>query len=102
MTNNDISADKQPNQGVSRRGLLLGAGGIVGGGLVGAAAGYSVASTAATAAPGDLQQPVDVTPGVANTQVTVSHPYGTDTIPFYGPRQAGVVPRSRPTGSILG
>lgn len=27
---------------------------------------------------------------MANTQVTVSEPYGTDTIPFYGPRQAGV------------
>jgi dye decolorizing peroxidase len=33
---------------------------------------------------------VTVTPGIANTQVTVSEPYGTDTIPFYGPRQAGV------------
>lgn len=90
MTNTDNSAPKQPDKGVSRRGLLLGAGGVVGGGLIGAASGYAAASFGAPAAPGDLQQPVTVTPGIANTQVTVSEPYGTDTIPFYGPRQAGV------------
>lgn len=90
MTNSNTSTEKQPSRGVSRRGVLMGAGGIVGGGLVGAAAGYAAAPSGPPAAPGDLQQPVDVTPGVANTQVTVSHPYGTDTIPFYGPRQAGV------------
>lgn len=90
MTNTDNSAPKQPDKGVSRRGLLLGAGGVVGGGLIGAASGYAAASFGAPAALGDLQQPVTVTPGIANTQVTVSEPYGTDTIPFYGPRQAGV------------
>lgn len=90
MTNTDNSAHQQPEKGVSRRGLLLGAGGVVGGGLIGAASGYAAASFGAPAAPGDLQQPVTVTPGIANTQVTVSEPYGTDTIPFYGPRQAGV------------
>jgi len=90
VTNTDNSAPKQPDKGVSRRGLLLGAGGVVGGGLIGAASGYGAASFGAPAAPGDLQQPVTVTPGIANTQVTVSEPYGTDTIPFYGPRQAGV------------
>ena len=90
MTNTDNSAPKQPDKGVSRRGLLLGAGGVVGGGLIGAASGYAAASFGAPAAPGDLQQPVTVTPGIANTQVTISEPYGTDTIPFYGPRQAGV------------
>ncbi|HEY4577205.1 MAG TPA: Dyp-type peroxidase [Yaniella sp.] len=90
MTNRHNSAHQQPEKGVSRRGLLLGAGGVVGGGLIGAASGYAAASFGAPAAPGDLQQPVTVTPGIANTQVTVSEPYGTDTIPFYGPRQAGV------------
>ena len=90
MTNRNNSAHQQPEKGVSRRGLLLGAGGVVGGGLIGAASGYAAASFGAPAAPGDLQQPVTVTPGIANTQVTVSEPYGTDTIPFYGPRQAGV------------
>ena len=90
MTNKHNSAQQQPKTGVSRRGLLLGAGGVVGGGLIGAATGYSAASVGPPAAPGDLQQPVTVTPGVANTSVTVSEPYGTDTIPFYGSRQAGV------------
>jgi len=90
VTNRHNSAHQQPEKGVSRRGLLLGAGGVVGGGLIGAASGYAAASFGAPAAPGDLQQPVTVTPGIANTQVTVSEPYGTDTIPFYGPRQAGV------------
>src|SRR5690625_6087183 len=84
------STDKLPVQGVSRRGLLFGAGGVVGGGLVGVATGYAAAPTGAPAAPGDLQQSVAVSPGVANTTVTVSKPYGTDKIPFYGPRQAGV------------
>lgn len=90
MSDNNNSASKPPSRGVSRRGLLLGAGGVVGGGLVGAATGYSVAATEVPSAPGDLQQAVNVTPGVADTEVTVSHPYGTDTVPFYGARQAGV------------
>ena len=90
MTNKHNSAQQQPKTGVSRRGLLLGAGGVVGGGLIGAATGYSAASVGPPAAPGDLQQPVTVTPGVANTSVTVSEPYGTDTVQFYGSRQAGV------------
>lgn len=90
MTNKNNSAQQKPKTGVSRRGLLLGAGGVVGGGLIGAATGYSAASVGPPAAPGDLQQPVTVTPGVANTSVTVSEPYGTDTVQFYGSRQAGV------------
>lgn len=90
MTNPESASEKQPSSGVSRRGLLLGASGVVGGGLVGATAGYAAASAGAPAAPGELQDQVTVSPGVANTQVTVSHPYGTDAIPFYGPRQAGV------------
>lgn len=102
MTNTSNSAHEQPNKGVSRRGLLLGAGGVVGGGLIGAATGYSAASVGAPAAPGDLQQPVTVSPGVANTQVTVSEPYGTDTIPFYGPRQAGVDTPLQAHGVFIG
>src|SRR5699024_10378057 len=102
VTNNKKSTGEQPQQGVSRRGLLLGAGGIVGGGLVGAAAGYAAAPTGVPAAPGDLQQPVTVTPGIADTQVTVSAPYGTDTIPFYGDRQAGVDTPQQAHGVYLG
>ena len=90
MTNTNDSVQQQPRKGVSRRGLLLGAGGVVGGGLIGAATGYSAAALGPTPAPGDLQQSVTVSPGIAKTNVTVSEPYGTDTIPFYGPRQAGV------------
>lgn len=102
MTNTNESAKKHPKRDVSRRGLLLGAGGVVGGGLVGAAAGYSVASTGAPAAPGDLQQPVTVSPGVANTDVTVSEPYGTDKINFYGARQAGVDSPLQAHGVFIG
>lgn len=102
MTNKKKPAAKQPVHGVSRRGLLLGAGGVVGGGLVGAATGYSVASTGAPAAPGDLQQPVTVSPGVANTEVTVSEPYGTDKLPFYGARQAGVDSPLQAHGIFIG
>lgn len=101
MTNHS-SAHKQSEKGVSRRGLLLGAGGVVGGGLIGAATGYSAASVGSPAAPADLQQPVMVSPGVANTQVTVSDPYGTDTIPFYGPRQAGVDTPVQAHGVFIG
>lgn len=90
MTNTNDPVQRQPHKGVSRRGLLLGAGGVVGGGLIGAATGYSAAALGPPAAPGDLQQPVTVSPGIAKTKVTVSEPYGTDTIAFYGPRQAGV------------
>ena len=102
MTNTHNSAQEQPDKGVSRRGLLLGAGGVVGGGLIGAATGYSAASFGAPAAPGDLQEPVTVTPGIANTQVTVSEPYGTDTIPFHGPRQAGVDTPLQSHGIFIG
>lgn len=90
MTNKDNPVRKKPDTGVSRRGLLLSAGGVVGGGLIGAATGYSAASGESVTAPNDLQRPVSVSPGIAKTKVTVSEPYGTDTIPFYGPRQAGV------------
>lgn len=90
MTNNKTSAKKGSHGNVSRRGLLLGAGGVVGGGLAGAATGYAVAPTGTPAAPGDLQQSVSVSPGIANTQVNVSAPYGTDSLPFYGDRQAGI------------
>ncbi|WP_407643835.1 Dyp-type peroxidase [Enteractinococcus helveticum] len=96
------SAPKQPVLDVSRRGLLLGAGGIVGGGLVGVAAGYSAASVGSPVTPGDLQQPVTVSPGIANTQVTVSDPYGTDIISFYGPRQAGVDTPLQAHGVFIG
>lgn len=102
MTNTNESAKKRPAQGVSRRGLLLGAGGVVGGGLVGAAAGYAVAPTGAPDAPGELQQPVTVSPGVANTEVTVSEPYGTDKISFYGARQAGVDSPLQAHGVFIG
>lgn len=102
MTNKKKPADKRPGVDVSRRGLLLGTGGVVGGGLVGAATGYSVASTGAPAAPGDLQQPVTVSPGVANTRVTVSEPYGTDKYTFYGARQAGVDSPLQSHGVFLG
>ena len=102
MTNKNNSAQQKPKTGVSRRGLLLGAGGVVGGGLIGAATGYSAASVGPPAAPGDLQQPVTVTPGVANTSVTVSEPYGTDTIPFYGSRQAGVDTPLQAHGIFIG
>ena len=101
MTNHS-SAHNQSEKSVSRRGLLLGAGGVVGGGLIGAATGYSAASVGSPAAPADLQEPVTVSPGVANTQVTVSDPYGTDTIPFYGPRQAGVDTPVQAHGVFIG
>lgn len=102
MTNTNKSTEKQPVQGVSRRGLLFGAGGVVGGGLVGVATGYAAAPTGAPAAPGDLQQSVAVSPGVANTTVTVSKPYGTDKIPFYGARQAGVDTPLQAHGVFIG
>ena len=74
----------------------------MGGGLVGAATGYAAASTTAPTSPGALQQAVNVIPGVANTQVTVSQPYGTDTIPFYGPRQAGIDTPQQAHGVYIG
>ena len=97
--------------GTSRRGLLLGAG-AVGGGLLGTARGYGAghtsASTApgASAAPGAGASPSEVMgdtgiegdvgragwaePGGQAARVAVSSPVGTDTVPFHGPRQAGV------------
>ncbi|MDN6500023.1 MAG: hypothetical protein L0K44_09820, partial [Yaniella sp.] len=90
MTDRQDSADKQPTRHVSRRGLLLGTGGFIGGGLVGAAATYAAAPTRAAIAPDAIQPAVTVSPGIANTKVTVSEPYGTQKLPYYGPRQAGV------------
>ena len=97
--------------GPSRRGLLLGAG-AVGGGLLGTALGYGAghasASTAPgpSAAPGAGASPSEVMgdtgiegdvgragwaePGGQAARVAVSSPVGTDTVPFHGPRQAGV------------
>ncbi|NWN88284.1 MAG: Dyp-type peroxidase [Micrococcaceae bacterium] len=102
MTNNKKSAKQRLSKDVSRRGVLLGAGGVIGGGLVGAAGGYSVASTGAPAAPGELQQTVSVSPGVANTKVSVSQPYGTDTVSFYGARQAGIDSPIQAHGIFIG
>ena len=102
MTNNKKSAKQRLSKDVSRRGVLLGAGGVIGGGLVGAAGGYSVASTGAPAAPGELQQTVSVSAGVANTKVSVSQPYGTDTVSFYGARQAGIDSPIQAHGIFIG
>jgi len=102
VTNENHSISQRFEQGVSRRGLLRATGGIVGGGLIGVATGYSAASVGTPTEPGNLQQPVTVTPGIANTQVTVSTPYGTDTIPFYGPRQAGVDTPLQAHGVFIG
>lgn len=51
---------------------------------------------------GDLQQPVTVSPGIANTKVTVSQPYGTATVPFYGARQSGVDSPLQSHGIFIG
>ena len=102
MTNNEKSAKQRLSKDVSRRDVLLGAGGVIGGGLVGAAGGYSVASNGAPTAPGELQQAVSVSPGVANTKVSVSQPYGTDTVSFYGARQAGIDSPLQAHGIFIG
>ncbi len=101
MTNKNTSNRLHAKGNVSRRGLLLGAGGVVGGGLAGAAAGYAVAPVE-TPAPGDPKNAVAVSPGIANTKVTVAQPYGTATVPFYGPRQAGVDTPLQAHGVFIG
>ncbi len=95
----------------SRRAILLGAG-VAGGGLIGTALGYAGRLTGATVAPPDATPasgaavpgagsgPVAVgtgpgsagwaEPGGEAGRVPVSWPVGTDTVPFHGPRQAGV------------
>lgn len=102
MTDRQDSADKQPTRHVSRRGLLLGTGGFIGGGLVGAAATYAAAPTRAAIAPDAIQPAVTVSPGIANTKVTVSEPYGTQKLPYYGPRQAGVDTPMQAHGIFIG
>lgn len=80
----------------TRRGFLLGAG-VVGGGLVGSALGYAggwyaAPTTAPPAGGGSGEVGTDglVRPGGQSGTVPVSSPQGTDTVPFYGPRQAGI------------
>jgi dye decolorizing peroxidase len=99
----------------SRRALLLGAG-VAGGGLIGTALGYATGATGPGPVPPDASPasggtgggpgtgPADVgtprgtstgTPGWAEPgggagRVAVSSPAGTDTVPFHGPRQAGI------------
>lgn len=102
MTNKNTSDRPHTKVSVSRRGLLLGAGGVVGGGLAGAAAGYAAAPAQAPVAPGDPKNAVAVSPGIANTKVTVAQPYGTATVPFYGPRQAGVDTPLQAHGVFIG
>lgn len=98
--------------GPSRRGLLFGAG-AVGGGLLGTALGYGAGhasaapdAPAASGAAGAGASPSEVMgdtgiegevgragwaePGGQSARVAVSSPVGTDTVPFHGPRQAGV------------
>lgn len=102
MTNTQDSDDNQPKRHVSRRGLLLGAGGFIGGGLVGVSAGYAAAPTGAPIAPDAIQQAVTRSPGIAKTKITVAEPYGTDTLPFYGRRQAGVDTPVQAHGVFIG
>lgn len=103
----DTSSQPEPEKGqagpkVSRRGLLFGAG-VLGGGLIGGAAGYGVGSaTAPAGAPAPESQVKKVTPGIANTTVNVSAPIGTDTIDFYGKRQAGVTTPVQAHGIFMG
>src|SRR5699024_2832244 len=80
----------------------LGTGGFIGGGLVGAAATYAAAPTRAAIAPDAIQPAVTVSPGIANTKVTVSEPYGTQKLPYYGPRQAGVDTPMQAHGIFIG
>lgn len=88
----------------SRRALLLGAG-VAGGGLLGTALGYAGGWTTAAGAeplpvPGQDPGPGGTgteagadgwaEPGGQAGRVAVSSPVGTDTVPFYGARQAGI------------
>ncbi|WP_298712448.1 Dyp-type peroxidase [Micrococcus sp. 2A] len=95
----------------TRRGLLFGAGAL-GGGMLGSALGFGAGHAAgapgsAAPAPGTPSaSPSDVMddtglegaepgsgwaePGGEAARVAVSSPVGTDTVPFHGPRQAGV------------
>lgn len=83
----------------SRRALLLGAG-VAGGGLIGTALGYATGATGGGpgTGPADVGTPTGTstgTPGWAEPgggagRVAVSSPAGTDTVPFHGPRQAGI------------
>lgn len=99
-----------PTTDPSRRGVLFGLG-AVGGGLLGGAVGYGAGAAQATPAPGGAPSGVDASPsgvmedtglegevgragwaepGGEASRVAVSSPVGTDTVPFHGPRQAGV------------
>lgn len=98
----------------ARRGLLLGAGAL-GGGLLGSALGVVAGSTGGASAPvaGGSSAPEAAVPSAPDvmsdtglegraittgwaepggeaSRVAVSSPVGTETVPFHGPRQAGV------------
>lgn len=94
----------------SRRGLLFGLG-AAGGGLLGGALGYGAGAAQAAPAPGGSTPAADPSPsgvmedtgiegevgragwaepGGEASRVAVSSPVGTDTVPFFGPRQAGI------------
>lgn len=102
------SAEAATEPVTSRRSFVLGLG-VVGGGLIGTALGYAAGhgSGAARAAGADSATPsageataggegADVvtsgwaSPGGEAGRVAVSSPVGTDTVPFYGARQAGI------------
>lgn len=111
MPTTDPAERPDPADGPSRRGLLFGAG-AVGGGLLGAALGYGAghapapsalgasAASGADASPsevmadtgleGEVGRATWAEPGGQSARVAVSAPVGTDTVPFHGPRQAGV------------
>ena len=99
-----------PAAGPSRRGLLFGLG-AAGGGLLGGALGYGAGAAPAAPAPGGPAPSSDPSPsgvmedtgiegevgraswaepGGEASRVAVSSPVGTDTVPFFGPRQAGI------------
>ena len=103
--------DPEPRT-TSRRAFVLGTG-LLGGGMIGTALGYvaghgSGSTTAGTSVPAsgqatsgpseagapaagaDVGNPTWAEPGGEAGRVAVSSPVGTDTVPFYGPRQAGV------------
>lgn len=100
----------RPARTTSRRSFFLGAGAL-GGGMIGTALGYAAGHgagpTAAPGAPGpsvtsgsgeagapaagaDVGTPQWAHPGGESGRVAVSAPVGTDTVPFHGPRQAGI------------
>lgn len=103
--------DPEPRT-TSRRAFVLGTG-LLGGGMIGTALDYvaghgSGSTTAGTSVPAsgqatsgpseagapaagaDVGNPTWAEPGGEAGRVAVSSPVGTDTVPFYGPRQAGV------------